>query len=116
MGTTVKLARALWIVPMSLGAALIKHARAKIQWPWFIALFGLAAVCNTYLPAGAPAYGLLSHAAKIGLTATLYLIGSGISVATLKKVGHRPMLLGVILWLLISAGSLWLIRIGWIAL
>ena len=56
VGTTVKLARALWIVPMSLGAALIKHARAKIQWPWFIALFGLAAVCNTYLPAGAPAY------------------------------------------------------------
>ncbi len=116
VGTTVKLARALWIVPMSLGAALIKHARAKIQWPWFIALFGLAAVCNTYLPAGAPAYRLLSHAAKIGLTATLYLIGSGISVATLKKVGHRPMLLGVILWLLISTGSLWLIRIGWIAL
>ncbi|HLO05494.1 MAG TPA: putative sulfate exporter family transporter [Terriglobales bacterium] len=116
VGTTVKLARALWIVPMSLGAALIKHARAKIQWPWFIALFGLAAVCNTYLPAGAPAYRLLSHAAKIGLTATLYLIGSGISVATLKKVGHRPMLLGVILWLLISTGSLWLIRTGWIAL
>src|SRR6476469_6540989 len=116
VGTTVKLARALWIVPMSLGAALIKHARAKIQWPWFIALFGMAAACNTYPPAGAPAYWLLSHAAKIGLTATLYLIGSGISVATLKKVGHRPMLLGVILWLLISTGSLWLIRAGWIAL
>ena len=116
VGTTVKLARALWIVPMSIGAALIKHARAKIQWPWFIALFALAAVCNTYLPAGAPAYGVLSRAAKIGLTATLYLIGTGISVATLKRVGHRPMLLGVILWLIISTGSLWLIREGWIAL
>ncbi len=116
VGTTVKLARALWIVPMSLGAALIKHARAKIQWPWFIALFCLAAVCNTYLPAGAAAYSLLSRIAKIGLTATLYLIGSGISVATLKKVGHRPLLLGVILWILISTGSLWLIREGWIAL
>ncbi|MGA9799363.1 MAG: putative sulfate exporter family transporter [Terriglobales bacterium] len=116
VGTTVKLARALWIVPMSLGTALIKRARAKIQWPWFIALFCLAAVCNTYLPAGAAAYNLLSKAAKIGLTATLYLIGSGISVATLKKVGHRPMLLGVILWILISTGSLWLIREGWIAL
>jgi uncharacterized integral membrane protein (TIGR00698 family) len=116
VGTTVKLARALWIVPMSIGAALIKHARAKIPWPWFIALFCLAAVCNTYLPAGAPTYGALSRAAKIGLTATLYLIGSGISGATVKKVGHRPLLLGVILWLLISTGSLWLIREGWIAL
>jgi uncharacterized integral membrane protein (TIGR00698 family) len=116
IGTTVKLARALWIVPMSIGAALIKHARAKIQWPWFIAFFALAAVCNTYLPAGAPVYRVLSHAARIGLTATLYLIGTGISVATLKRVGHRPMLLGVILWLIISTVSLWLIREGVIAL
>jgi uncharacterized membrane protein YadS len=116
VGTTVKLARALWIVPISIAAALIKHARARIQWPWFIGLFGLAAVCNTYLPAGAATYNILSKAARIGLTATLYLIGTGISVATLKKVGHRPLLLGVILWLLISTASLWLIRIGWIAL
>ncbi len=116
VGTTVKLARALWIVPMSIATALIKRARTRIQWPWFIAFFCLAAVCNTYLPAGAPAYALLSKIARIGLTATLYLIGSGISVATLKKVGHRPLLLGVILWLLISSGSLWLIREGWIAL
>jgi uncharacterized integral membrane protein (TIGR00698 family) len=116
VGTTVKLARALWIVPMSIATAVVKHARARIQWPWFIALFCLAAVCNTYLPAGAAAYSLLSRIAKIGLTATLYLIGTGISLATLKKVGHRPLLQGVILWLLISAGSLWLIRVGWIAL
>ena len=116
VGTTVKLARALWIVPMSIATAVVKHARARIQWPWFIALFCLAAVCNTYFPAGAAAYGLLSRIAKIGLTATLYLIGTGISLATLKKVGHRPLLQGVILWLLISAGSLWLIRVGWIAL
>ena len=116
VGTTVKLARALWIVPMSVATAVIKHSRAKIQWPWFIALFCLAAVCNTYLPAGAATYTVLSKIAKIGLTATLYLIGSGISVATLKRVGHRPLLQGVILWLLISAGSLWLIREGWIAL
>jgi uncharacterized integral membrane protein (TIGR00698 family) len=116
VGTTVKLARALWIVPMSVAAALVKHARAKIQWPWFIALFCLAAVCNTYLPASAATYNILSKAARIGLTATLYMIGSGISVATLKKVGHRPLLLGAILWLLISSGSLWLIKAGWIAL
>ena len=116
VGTTVKLARALWIVPMSVGTAVYRGARAKIQWPWFIALFCLAAVCNTYLPAGAPAYGMLSKIAKIGLTVTLYLIGGGISVATLKQVGHRPLLQGVLLWLLVSVGSLWLIRAGWIAL
>ncbi len=116
VGTTVKLARALWIVPMSIAAALIKHARAKIQWPWFIAFFCLAAVCNTYLPGGAASYSLVSRIAKIGLTATLYLIGTGISLATLRKVGFRPLLQGVILWLLISAGSLWLIRAGWIVL
>jgi len=116
VGTTVKLARALWIVPMSIATALIKHARTKIQWPWFIGFFCLAAVCNTYLPEGAATYGIISRIAKIGLTATLYLIGTGISLATLKKVGPRPLLQGVILWLVISAGSLWLIRAGWIAL
>ena len=116
IGTTVKLARALWIVPLALGTALIKHAKARIQWPWFIALFCLAAVCNTYLPAGAPWYGFLSKIAKIGLTMTLYLIGTGLSVATLKTVGHRPLLQGVILWIVVSIGSLCLIYMGWIAL
>jgi uncharacterized integral membrane protein (TIGR00698 family) len=116
VGTTVKLARALWIVPMSIATALIKQARARIQWPWFIVLFCLAAVSNSYLPAGAASYRLLARIARIGLTATLYLIGSGISLATLKQVGHRPLLQGVLLWLVISAGSLWLIRTGWIAL
>jgi uncharacterized integral membrane protein (TIGR00698 family) len=116
IATTVKLARALWIVPLAIGTAVVKHAKAKIQWPWFIGLFCLAAVCNTYLPAGMPAYGLLSKAARIGLTVTLFLIGSGISVATIKKVGHRPLLQGVTLWLLVSVGWLWMIRAGWIAL
>jgi uncharacterized membrane protein YadS len=116
VGTTVKLARALWIVPMALGTAVVRGAKAKIQWPWFIAFFVLAAVCNTYLPAGARAYHMLSAIAKIGLTATLYLIGSGISVATLKKVGPRPLLQGILLWFLVAVGSLWLIRIGWISI
>ena len=116
IATTVKLARALWIVPLSLGTAVVRGAKAKIQWPWFIGLFCLAAVCNTYLPAGAHAYRIAVQVAKIGLTATLFLIGSGISVATIKQVGHRPLLQGIILWLLVSVGSLWLIRAGWIRL
>jgi len=116
IATTVKLARALWIVPLSIGTAVVRGAKAKIQWPWFIGLFCLAAVCNTYLPSGAHAYAIAVKVAKIGLTATLFLIGSGISVATVKQVGHRPLLQGIILWLLVSVGSLWLIRLGWIGL
>jgi uncharacterized integral membrane protein (TIGR00698 family) len=116
VATTVKLARALWIVPVSVGTAMVRGAKAKIQWPWFIGLFCLAAVCNTYLAAGAHAYVIAVKVAKIGLTATLFLIGSGISVGTIKRVGHRPLLQGIILWLLVLAGSLWLIRAGWIAL
>jgi uncharacterized integral membrane protein (TIGR00698 family) len=116
VATTVKLARALWIVPLSIGTAIVRGAKAKIQWPWFIGLFCLAAVCNTYLPAGAQAYAIAVKIAKIGLKVTLFLIGSGISVETIKRVGHRPLLQGIILWLLVLAGSLWLIRMGWIAL
>ncbi len=116
IATTVKLARALWIVPVAMGTALVRGAKAKIQWPWFIAFFCLAAVCKTYLPAEASAYAVAVKAAKIGLTATLFLIGSGISIGTIKRVGHRPLLQGIILWLIVLSASLWLIRIGWIAL
>ena|SRR5882762_390130 len=116
VATTVKLARALWIVPLSIATAAIKGAKAKIQWPWFIGFFCLAALCKTYLPAGAARYAIFSKLARMGLTVTLYLIGSGISIATLKQVGHRPLLQGVILWLLVCVASLWLIRMGWIAL
>lgn len=116
IGTTVKLARALWIVPVSIGTAVVRHSKVKIKWPWFIWLFVLAALCNTYLPAGGPAYGLLSKAGRIGLTVTLFLIGSGLSLATIKQVGHRPLLQGVLLWIIVSVTSLLLIQHGWIAL
>jgi uncharacterized integral membrane protein (TIGR00698 family) len=116
VGTTVKLARALWIVPMTVGTAVVRGGKARVQWPWFIVLFCLAAICNTYLTQGAPVFALLTKTARIGLTATLFLIGSGISLATLKKVGPRPFVQGIALWFLVSVGSLWLIRtgnIGW---
>lgn len=114
VGTTVKLARALWIVPMTVGTAVVRGSKARVQWPWFIALFCLAAVCNTYLPGGAVIYAPLMKLGKIGLTVTLFLIGTGISVTTLKQVGHRPLLQGIVLWFLVSITSLWLIRAGWI--
>jgi uncharacterized integral membrane protein (TIGR00698 family) len=114
VGTTVKLARALWIVPMTVGTAVFRGAKARIQWPWFIGLFCLATVCSTYLAPGAPVYSVLTKAAKIGLTATLFLIGSGISIGTLKEVGPRPLLQGIALWIAVSVSSLWLIQRGWI--
>jgi uncharacterized integral membrane protein (TIGR00698 family) len=116
VGTTVKLARALWIVPLALGTAVVRHAKAKIQWPWFIAFFCLAAVCNTYFPTAEPLYSILSKFARVGLTVTLYLIGTGLSLDTLRQVGHRPLLQGVVLWLVVSVASLCLIYAGWIAL
>ena len=116
VGTTVKLTRALWIVPVSVGWALVKHSKTKIQWPWFILLFCLAAVANSYFPAGGATWHVLSKLGRLGLTATLYLIGSGISIATIKEVGPRPMLQGVILWIIVGTTSLWLIKIGWIGM
>jgi uncharacterized integral membrane protein (TIGR00698 family) len=116
VGTTVKLARALWIVPLSVGTAIARKSKARIQWPWFILLFCLAAVANTYLHVFQPAYPTLKHLGIIGLTVTLYLIGTGLSMKTLRQVGVRPLLQGVLLWVVVGVGSLSLILGGWIHL
>lgn len=116
VGTTVKLARALWIVPMSVGTALIEKKRTKIQWPWFILFFCLASVANTYVPGFQTAYPVLRHLGILGLTVTLFLIGTGISKRTLREVGVRPLLQGITLWVVVATGSLALIRAGWIHL
>ena len=116
VGTTVKLARALWIVPLSLGTAAVKKSKARIHWPWFILFFCLAAVANTYFHPLAPAYPLMKQLGVIGLTVTLYLIGTGLSMKTIRQVGPRPLLQGVLLWIVVACGSLALIRAGWIHL
>jgi len=126
VATTVKLARALWIVPLTLATAYARsrqtqgsqqeprHSSLRIQWPWFILFFLLAAVMNTYIPAGASAYPLLAKLARVGLAITLFLIGTGISRASLKQVGVRPLAQGVLLWVLVAVISLLFIRTGWI--
>ncbi len=129
VATTVKLARALWIVPMTLGTAAVKrridHRQAsddavsmptKVKWPWFILFFVLASVANSFLPAGAPAFHLLARLGIVGLTATLFLIGSGVSRATLKQVGARPLIQGVLLWVIVAVTTAAAIRAGWIRL
>ncbi|MGB4784824.1 MAG: putative sulfate exporter family transporter [Candidatus Acidiferrum sp.] len=115
VGTTVKLARALWIVPLSLVTAAVKRHRARIQFPWFILFFVFAALANTYLPAQHSATKTFFTLGRFGLTATLFLIGTGVSRRTLKEVGWRPLLQGVLLWVAVGLTSLYLIRIGLIA-
>jgi uncharacterized integral membrane protein (TIGR00698 family) len=116
VGTTVKLARALWIVPLSLFTAMVTKSKARIQWPWFILFFCLAAVANTHVRGLHTLYPTLAHLGVIGLTVTLFLIGTGLSKATLKEVGVRPLLQGVLLWAIVGLASLALIRHGWIHL
>jgi uncharacterized integral membrane protein (TIGR00698 family) len=121
IGTTVKLARALWIVPLTLGTAAVKRSNgaateAKIQWPWFIALFVLAAVLNSLVPTGEPVFHALYTAGRVGLTVTLFLIGCGVSRSTLRTVGARPLIQGVLLWIVVAVVSMTLIRAGWIAI
>jgi uncharacterized integral membrane protein (TIGR00698 family) len=116
VGTTVKLARALWIVPLALVTAAVKRHRARMQYPWFILFFLFAALANTYLPAQQSATKTFFTLGRFGLTATLFLIGAGISQRTLEEVGWRPLLQGVLLWMAVGLTSLCFIRIGWIAL
>jgi uncharacterized integral membrane protein (TIGR00698 family) len=115
IGTTVKLARALWIIPVSLLTALFfsrraeangRTQRAKIKVPWFILFFLLASVASTFLARFAPFYQEMNHLGRLGLTATLFLIGTSLSRKTLKQVGVRPMLQGVLLWVLVGCVSL----------
>lgn len=115
IGTTVKLARALWIVPLALLTAALKRSKTRVQLPWFILFFCLAAVVNTYLPNFARASHTLFLFGRLGLTATLFLIGTGLSRETLRQVGWRPLLQAILLWIVVGCGSLYLIRAGFVS-
>ena len=114
VGTTVKLARALWIVPLSVLTAVILKSKARIRWPWFILLFCLAALLNTLMPAFSPTFAALSRLGRIGLTVTLFLIGTGLNKEIVKKVGVRPLLQGLTLWIIVGVSTLALILFSWI--
>ncbi|TVT42617.1 putative sulfate exporter family transporter [Hymenobacter setariae] len=111
VATTVKLARALWIIPVAFGTAMVfKQKEAKITIPYFILGFIAAMVFNTYAPAYVPAAKALGpfmvRLAKAGLTLTLFFIGAGLSVSVVRSVGGRPYVLGMLLWLTVSIVSL----------
>ena len=107
VATMVKLTRALWIIPISIATTFFfKQKESKIKIPWFIFFFILAMIANTAfnLPQNITAFiGMLS---KKGMTVTLFLIGSGLSIKTLRTVGAKPLILGVTLWIVIGVVSL----------
>jgi uncharacterized integral membrane protein (TIGR00698 family) len=108
--TTVKLARALWIFPVALLTSFFfKQKSAKISIPYFIFLFIIASILRTYIAPVAYISGYIVNAATIGLTVTLFLIGAGLSRNVLKSVGIKPLVLGVLLWIIISISSLYII-------
>ena len=117
VATTTKLARALWIVPLTLGlgALAAQPAKGKAKRPWFILGFLAAAALATYLPALKPAAAWVSALARRALVLTLFLIGAGISREAPKRVGARPFLQALALWLLVGSLTLGAVLKGWIA-
>jgi len=120
VGTTVKLARALWIVPLAIATATLTKNKTSVRWPWFILYFCLAAVLATYTPRyfpwSATFFAALYRLGRAALTVVLFLIGTGITRTTLREVGVRPLIQGVTLWLIVASLSLYAIHAGWIAL
>jgi uncharacterized membrane protein YadS len=115
IAVTVKLARALWIVPVAFGIGLATKKEkdgAQGKRPWFILGFLIAAALATYVPfLHVPALWV-ARAAKQGLVLTLFLIGAGLTPATLRKVGARPFLHGLLLWVIIACATLAAVMAG----
>ena len=108
VATTIKLTRALWIIPLALVTSVIFRSEGKkISIPWFILFFIVAMLINTYFLADYPEIGkFIAGVARKGLIITMFFIGASLSVDVIKSVGIRPLLQGVLLWMIISAASL----------
>ena len=112
--TTVKLARALWIIPMTILTALLFRSKdSRFTFPWFILFFLAASSLYTFLPVPDSMVSFLVRIAKMGFVITLFLIGTGISKEAIRHVGMRPLFHAVLLWLVVMMTSLFvLIRLG----
>ena len=108
VATTIKLTRALWIIPLALATSVIfKSGGKEISIPWFILWFIVAILLNTYVLDSVPEVGkAISGLARKGLIITMFFIGASLSTDVLKAVGVKPLVQGVLLWLVISIGSL----------
>lgn len=108
IATTVKLTRALWIIPIAIASSwAFKTRDAKIKIPYFIGLFIIAILLHTYIPFNEKLSDSILCISKTGLTVTLFLIGSGLSKKILSSVGFKPIVQGVVLWIIISSIGLW---------
>jgi len=120
IATTIKLTRALWIVPMTLGVGMVWNRgnpdapAGKAKRPWFILGFLAAAALVTWVPALKPVGHVVFVGAQRSLVVTLFLIGSGLSRGALQAVGRRPLIQGFVLWVLMGTGTLTAILLGWI--
>lgn len=119
VATAVKLSRALWIIPVSLAASWIHRRfsaaphegqKGKVTIPWFIGLFMLASLARTLSPTVAHIAPVITEGAEKALTLTLFLIGAGLARHTLKAVGWRPLVMGVVLWAGISVSALLVVQ------
>ncbi len=111
VATTIKLTRALWIIPLALVTSFIfKSKGQKISIPWFIFFFVLAMIFNTYV-LGTTETGVMigeeiNSLARKTLTITLFFIGASLSRDVLKAVGIKPLIQGTLLWIVISVSTL----------
>jgi len=110
--TTTKLARALWIVPITISLAWGRPKTSKSRRAWFILGFLAAAALVTAFPVLQPAGHVVALGARRMLVVTLFLIGSGLDRTTLCRVGPRPVLLGVLLWGALGSVSFWAVHRG----
>lgn len=117
IATLVKCTRALWIIPLAFFTAYLYRndasatGKTKIAVPWFIVLFVVAMVVNTYTPESLtstmqPIYQGIAMLAKRMMTVVLFAIGAGLSLKVVRQVGLRPLVLAVVLWIVIGIGSL----------
>ena len=108
VATTIKLTRALWIIPLALATSFIfKSTDRKITIPWFILYFVIAILLNTFVLDGFPEFGkFVSGLARKCLTITMFFIGASLSTDVLRSVGIKPLIQGILLWIVISVGSL----------
>jgi len=111
VATTVKLIRALWIIPLALVIALMTKGGEKksIKFPWFILFFVLAILFAHIFPIFETSYEHFNWLGKRGMVLALFLIGSNISISEIKKSGKKSFAFGIILWIVITLGSLFFI-------
>jgi len=116
VGTTVKLTRALWILPLSMACARMNRSSSGAKIPWFLGGFLLAALTRSLFAGLEPWCDRGADLGRFVMIGTLFLIGAGLTRASLRAMGMKPLALAVILWIIVSVASLVAIEVGWIDL